>query len=106
MLTTKPGRFVSTSLVTPPAGIRLMCREGASVFDAALSKWSGKWVMLVPGHGDEQIECPSEFWVTQEMERELSIQVPTDAEAPPPERARGQYLLDLGDSVLQSGRVA
>lgn len=104
-LTTKLGRFVSTSLVTPPVGIRLMCREGASVFDAALSKWSGKWVMLVPGHGEEQITPPSEWWLTEEMQRELGIQVPVNAEHQPERTRKGQFLLDLGDSVWQSRRV-
>lgn len=106
MLTTKPGKWVLCWRVKPPSGITLMVRSGGSVFFAAVSEWSG-WKMLVPGHGEEKIAQPDEWFITQEMERELGAQVPVEAEEVPPSRTRkGQYLLELGDSISQSRRDA
>jgi hypothetical protein len=43
-------------------------RTGADVFFAAYSAALDQWYMVVPGHGEERIEPPTEIFIEQGVE--------------------------------------
>lgn len=88
--------FVSTAKHPPPSGQSLMVRAGGSVYWAAHNALLG-WRHLVPGHGEESILQPDEWW-DQNANPAMA--------ANPALVARGQFLLDLSDSNPQSRRRA
>lgn len=99
------GAWVTCLRVPPPVGRTIMVRFGASVIDAALTRFNG-WVAVLPGGTEEKIEAP-QLWWCQDAEAALSEAEEQRAIVASQPRIRSskepkQLALAFDDSISQS----
>lgn len=99
------GAWLSCARTSPPVGRTIMVRFGASVIDAALTRFNG-WVAVLPGGTEEKIEAP-QLWWCQDADAALSEaeeQRATAASQPRIRRSKKpqQLALAFDDSISQS----
>lgn len=68
--------WVSTWRLPPPHNQTVMVRFGATVFDAAYSKWQNKWFMVLPGGQEEEIAEPPLWWCRDPQKAKLAATEP------------------------------